>query len=124
MPRRSLASGLPGRVQFAELDQIKVGIAQVNRTNRAWTGVWSPEKAATTTAWLIERGHVVLLDDDFVTRNECRCQRDLGEIKCDPPLPPLNFVALYRLGRWVGVSQDIGAMAQRLSDFSKLLIAG
>ncbi|MCU1726021.1 LysR family transcriptional regulator [Pseudomonas sp. 7P_10.2_Bac1] len=49
---------------------------------------------------------------------------DLGEIKCDPPLPPLNFVALYRPGRWVGVSQDIGAMAQRLSDFSKLLIAG
>lgn len=49
---------------------------------------------------------------------------DLCEIKCDPPLPDIDYVALYRPGRWVGVSQDIGAMAQRLCDYSRLLIAG
>lgn len=48
----------------------------------------------------------------------------LCEIKCDPPLPEIDYVALYKPGRWVGVSHDIGAMAHRLCDFSTLFIAG
>lgn len=49
---------------------------------------------------------------------------DLSEIRCEPPLPNINYVALYRPGRWIGVSQDIGVIAQKLCDFSRLLIAG
>ncbi|WP_339467082.1 LysR family transcriptional regulator [Pseudomonas capeferrum] len=48
---------------------------------------------------------------------------DLREIRCEPALPDTKYIALYRADRWVGVSTDIAAMAQKLCDFSRLLIA-
>lgn len=48
---------------------------------------------------------------------------DLREIPCEPALPDTNYMALYRADRWVGVSSDIAAMAKRLCNFSRLLIA-
>jgi DNA-binding transcriptional LysR family regulator len=48
---------------------------------------------------------------------------DLREISCEPALPDTNYMALYRADRWVGVSSDIAAMAKRLCNFSRLLIA-
>lgn len=47
----------------------------------------------------------------------------LQEVRCEPALPDTNYVALYRADRWEGVSADIASMAERLCDFSRLLIA-
>jgi DNA-binding transcriptional LysR family regulator len=48
---------------------------------------------------------------------------ELSEIKCEPPLPDTHYISLYRADRWVGVSKEIAIMANKLCDFSRLLIA-
>lgn len=50
-------------------------------------------------------------------------RNDLRILKCQPNLPRIRYVALHRMDRQLGLSQEVANLAEEFCDFSRLVIS-